>query len=301
MFMRLAAAATVPAIRNQKNDASDDDAAFFRVMGYFRATNAEGLRIRARMEAATTLPQPSAPEAVLLAFSDAHQMIRKEIEEARRRAEIIEELRNSDPEEHAWYAREFVQATNAWDDLSQIWPAEHGGAVSADQLASRAKQSIPVLDAMIFTCALQTIPNELNNYLENYRIGKALDFLATFKDQLPDEASTREVLAKLAPQSGIISGLVDLDNAKIIKADDRWWRQVMSVVWVLAVAATGFGLAAIAVHLGIWLQFSPSDWPANPQQWTALNGAYLLVLLGVLGHWVLDRLKQDRAGADVAP
>jgi hypothetical protein len=33
----------------------------------------------------------------------------------------------------------------------------------------------------------------------------------------------------------------------------------------------------------------------------ALNGGYLLLLLGVLGHWVLDRVKQNRAGADVAP
>jgi uncharacterized membrane protein len=273
---------------------------FYRVITYFRENNAEGQRIRKRLVEVIRLAKPEAHTAPH-GFDEVRRVIRKEIDEARRRAEPIEKLKEAATEDYAWYARELVQVANNWDDLSRLWPPAHIEEEPLTESVARAKQSIQVLDDMIFTCACQTIPDELNNYLNNYRIGKSLDFVATFKDQLPDEASTRALLAKLAPQSGIVSGLIDLDNAKVIKADQRWWRQVMSVAVVLMVAGIGFGLVAIAVHLGTWLQFNPGSWPVSQNQWAALNGAYLLVLLGVLGHWVLDRVQQSRAGADVTP
>jgi len=175
------------------------------------------------------------------------------------------------------------------------------GKPAIERSCEKGQESIKVLDAVIFTCACQTIPDELNHYLENYRIGTCLNFTSTFKDQLPDEEKTREVLAYLAPQSGIVCGLIDVTNAKVIKADRRWWRQVFSVVAVSAAVAMGYLLIAVTVHLGMWFNFSPTDWQINPNEWGALNGAYLLVLLGVLAHWVLDRVKQYRTGTDVTP
>ena len=277
-----------------------DHSGFFRIIGYFRETNAEGLRIRKRVDEAIRLAETDTHPGAKVAFEEAQHVIRKEIEAAKHRAEPIEELRYTDSKEHAWYARELVQVTNSWDDLNQLWPP-HSLDESLDKLIIRAKESIQVLDTLITTCACQTIPNELDNYLKNYRIGKSLDFVATFKDQLPDEASTRAVLATLAPQSGIVSGLIDMDNARIIKADQRWWRQAISVAVVMASAGIGFGLIAIAVHMGTWFKFDATGWWVNPKDWAALNGGYLLVLFGVLFHWVLDRVKQNRAGADVTP
>jgi hypothetical protein len=301
MLMRFAAAKADPASPIPGTDDSGDRAAFFNVIDYFRETNAEGLRIRKRLENATGLVEPDGHRGATHAFNEARHVIREEIAEAGRRAALVEEFRKANPEEHAWYARELVQVTDAWDDLSRLWPTAHEKDESLSKLTARAKDTIQVLDNMIFICALQSIPNELENYLKNYRIGKTLDFVDTFKDQLPDEATTKAVLARLAPQSGIVSGVIDLEQAKIIKADQRWWRQVLSVVWIVLMAGFGFGLAAIAVHMGAWFHFKPSDWPVNKDQWAELNGAYVLVLLGVLGHWVLDRVKQNRAGTDVTP
>ncbi|HEX8810922.1 MAG TPA: hypothetical protein VF742_02905, partial [Terracidiphilus sp.] len=133
------------------------------------------------------------------------------------------------------------------------------------------------------------------------RIGTSLDFIAVFKDQLPDEAATRDVLATLAPQSVLVSGLIDVKNAKIIKADRRPWRQMLSVAVVLVTVALGFGLIAIAANWTDWFKLGNTDWPVNSQQWRTLNAGYLLVLFGVLGHWILDRIKQNRAGTDVTP
>ena len=122
-------------------------------------------------------------------------------------------------------------------------------------------------------------------------------FVATFKDQLPNEESTRAG-SGLTPQRIAVLGLIDLRNAQVIKADQRVWRQVVSVAAVVAAAAAGFILILIAVHLGTSFYFKVA---LKQSRWTALNGAYLLVLVGVLFHWVLDRVKQNRSGTDATP
>ena len=317
--MRIASAAVTATPVLQRKEPPDTNSGvearsgFYTLIGYFRETNAEFTRIRVRLTDAVQRAEAGKPgtddAASCHAFDETRRVVRDEIEEAKNRAVAIEALRTTDPVNHARYARELVQISNGWDDLDLLWPdaapaeAEDAAAQKKrldDSLAS-AKNSIKLVDAVIFLCACQSIPRELDDYLENYQIGKGLDFISTFRDQLPDDKSTRMVLEWLAPQSGIVCGLVDLDSAKIIKADQRLWRQLISAVIVLAVAGLGFGLAAIAVHLGAWLRFNPADWPVTPDQWAALNGAYLLVLLGVFGHWVLDRVKQNRAGTDAAP
>ena len=300
--MLIAAASTThprPSLPNRESELYPD-AASYLVLAYFRETNAEGLRIRARLDQAITAAKSSDASA-MRAFRDCDEVITNEITAARRRAARIEDLRAIDPGTIAWFARELVQVSNAWDDLEQLWSLPDIANQPLSDLTRRGQESIKVLDAVIFTCACQTIPDELDHYLENYRIGTCLNFISTFKDQLPDEARTREVLAYLAPQSGVVCGLIDVANAKVIKADRRWWRQVFSAVAVLAAVAIGYLLIAITVHLSTWFSFSPTDWQITPSQWGALNGAYLLVLLGVLAHWVLDRVKQYRTGADVTP
>jgi hypothetical protein len=270
---------------------------FYLVLTYFRETNAEALRIRERLSRArNTLPPACFDE-----FEEAHRVIRTEVSEAVRRARAIDELRHVDAGTIAWYARELVEVRNSWDDLGRLWdePLDREGVLGG--LLRCAEQSLGILDRLAFICACQTIPDELTNYLQNYRIGTCLDFISTFKDQLPDEAYTRKVLETLAPQSELVPGLIDVKNAKVIKADRRAWRQVLSVVAVAATTALGFGLIAIAVHFGAWLQFDPAQWPLDPSKWALLNGGYVLVLLGVLGHWILDRVKLNRAGADATP
>ena len=305
--MRIAAVRTVSAVPRRIPDRPDDESAFFPVLGYFRETNAECLRIRSRLVEAVKVSGTSDPLVAAYAFEETRQVILDEIAGARHRANAIEAIQSSDPGTSAWYAREFVQVRNGWDDLSRLWSSPGRGEESGSERASlaemilRSQQTIKVLDSVIFICACQTIADELDNYLKNYRIGRCLDFIATFKDQLPNEELTRAVLATLAPQSGIVSGLIDLPNARVIKADQRVWRQVMSVVAILVTVGLGFLLIAVTVHLGTWFQFDTAEWQVNQSQWTALNGAYLLVLLGVLGHWILDRVKQNRAGSDVTP
>jgi hypothetical protein len=288
---------TSPSTALQNLPAGDDQAAFYLVLTYFRQTNAEGLRIHDRIAQAMKLAMP----ACAAAFQETQKVIRDELGQARARAASIDQLRTVDPGTEAWYAREIVQVRNAWDDLERIWAPPFTGQEGTADLMAKGQQSLAVLDNLVILCARQTIPDELSNYLSNYRIGTCLDFLGTFKDQLPDEASTRLVLESLAPQSVLVPGLIDVRNAKVIKADMRPWRQILSVGIVLVTAALGFVLAGIATNLGQWPALGVKGWELKPSEWGTLNGGYLMVLLGVIGHWVLDRVKQNRAGSDVTP
>ncbi len=274
---------------------------FYLVITYFRETNAEALRIRERLKRAIDLAGSEATAGSYAALEETQDVIHAQVLEASRRADAIDRLRTIDPATEAWYARELVEVKNAWDDLARVWSISLREEEPLAQMVRRAAQSLETLDRLAFICACQTIPDELTNYLQNYRIGTCLDFISTFRDQLPDEAYTRKVLETLAPQSELVPGLIDVRNAKVIKADRRPLRQVLSMVLVLLTVAIGFGLIAVAVHFGTWLQFSPSDWPVDRSKWAVLNGGYLLVLLGVLGHWILDRVKLNRAGADITP
>jgi hypothetical protein len=287
-----------PATRQEPAPDSDG---FHLVLTYFRQNNVEGLRIHARLTRAIDKAKSDDTQAAYMAFADVQEVLQDAIADAQKRADWIECLHRIDAETEAWYARELLKVKDCWEDLDRIWLTTtiHEGAIGG--LIRRSHEAIEILDSLIFTCACQTIPDELDNYLANYRIGTCLDFISTFKDQLPDEAATRRVLETLAPQSAQVSGLVDVRSGKVIKADMRAWRQWLSVLAVLTAAGLGFGLIAIAVHLGAWLGFSPTEWPIGSQHLAILNSGYLLALAGVLGHWVLDRVKQNRAGTDVAP
>jgi hypothetical protein len=274
---------------------------FLLLITYLRETNAEALRIRERLAALIDPVAAGTPAASTAPFVQIRDVIDDEVRNAQARSASIQPLRQSDADDFARYARELVQVDNAWNDLSEIWSPLINPVPPVADLITSAKQSIDILDKLAFLCALQTIPNELDNYLQNYRIGQKLDFVATFKDQLPTDQATREVLADLAPQSAVICGLVDLANGFIIKASESVRRQVLSVVFILVAVLLGFGLIGIGAHAGVWLGFQPGEWPIDPKQWKTLNSAYVLVLLGVLGHWVLDRIKLDRAGTDLLP
>jgi hypothetical protein len=275
---------------------------FYLVLDYFRQANAEGLHLCEQLNSAIQTSTGEDQQAATDAFNDVQHLIhRKTREAARQQATLIEDLRRSDLEDLAWYAHEFTEVKNCWEDLEQQWANLHAEKEPAAKLAKRAQKSIDLLDNLAFICACQAIPDELDHYLDNYRIGEKLDFVEVFKNQVSDAASAKRVLANLAPQSGFVSGLIDLTNAQVIKADRRIGRQWASVGLVLGAVALGFVLIGFATQMPWWFHWDAKDWPFEGSQFRALSGAFLLVLTGVVGHWVLDRVKLNRAGTDATP
>jgi hypothetical protein len=281
---------------------ADQNAGFYLVLDYFRRTDAEGLHLCKQLKSAIDASTCDDHQAAAGAFDDLQHLIHKKIREAKHSAaSLIEVLRTSDQEDLAWFAQEFTQVTNCWEDLEQLWPNAPEKKEQSAKLAKRAQKSIDLLNAIVFICACQAIPDELDHYLDNYRIGQKLDFVKTFQDQVADAASAKNVLANLAPQSGVVSGLIDLTNAQVIKADKRIGRRWASVGFVLGTVTSGFLLIGFATQMPRWFQWGGDDWPFKTGQFSALSGAFLLVLIGVAGHWVLDRLKSSNAGTEATP
>lgn len=279
---------------------NNPDTGFFRVLEFFRIANAEGLNLRKKLAAA--LDQATSDEtAFRYACVDLHPVILAKCEEAKTRTSWVEEIRRHDPEDPAWFAREFVLVRNSWDELQELWSGANVSKEPIPRLKERAVASLTLLDTLVFTCASQTIPDELSKFLKNCRIGRKLDFVETFHDQLPSDAATHKVLETLAAQSGVVAGIIDLPSGSIIKADPRFWRQCLSIGLVLAAIGLGFVLIALAVVMGKAFHFSGPDGALDTAQWATLNGAYLLMFVGLGGHWVIDRVKLERSGADATP
>jgi len=287
-----------------KKDTCEDDQnpGLYLVFDYFRQTGAEGLHLCKQLKSAIDASTGDDHQAATGAFDDVQHLIHRKIREAKHSAaSLIEVLRTSDQEDLAWFAQEFTQVKNSWEDLDQLWPSGHEKKEQPSKLAKRAQKSIDLLNAMVFICACQGIPDELDHYLDNYKIGQKLDFVKTFQDQVADAAAAKDVLANLAPQSGIVAGLIDLTNAQVIKADKRIGRQWASVGFVLGTVVAGFLLIGLATQLPRWFHWSADAWPFKNDQFSGLSGAFLLVLIGVAGHWVLDRVKSNSAGTDATP
>ncbi|HEX8810421.1 MAG TPA: hypothetical protein VF742_00385, partial [Terracidiphilus sp.] len=187
-------------ISENVGDGGNSETGFYLTLTYFRETNAEGLRIRQRLTNAIELAKTASQADCIHEFQQAREIICDEIRKAASRATSIQQLRVIDPGIEAWYARELTKVEDAWDDLDQLWTPT-GDTQELAAWIKQSQQSIEVIDALVFTCACQTIPDEVEQYLRNYRIGTSLDFIAVFRDQLPDEAATRDVLQTLAPQS----------------------------------------------------------------------------------------------------
>lgn len=170
------------ALRMSECNSEGERPGFFQLMAYFREANAEGMRIRDRLTQAVALAGSKQQDDAVREFVEVRRIIQKEVVAAGQREAQIKELSFTDPENYAWYARELTKVSNAWDDLAEQWVTPTDGIRSLADLTALANRSVQTIDAMVFTCACQTIPDELENYLKNYRIGTSLDFVATFKD-----------------------------------------------------------------------------------------------------------------------
>ena len=145
--MRIASASTTRAVlMRQGNDPPEgqdpEEQGLYLVLGYFRETNAEALRIRERLKSAVELAASKDDDGAARILLETYTVIRKEIREATLRAEVIGEIRRTDLGTKAWFAREFVQVGNGWDDLDQLWPERMSHPEALAAFVMRGTRSI---------------------------------------------------------------------------------------------------------------------------------------------------------------
>lgn len=140
-----------------------------------------------------------------------------------------------------------------------------------------------ILDKVVFHCSLVTVPDEVKDELSSLRVGKPLDFEDAFKEKLPDAQRRRRILSNLKHQQ--IDGWVDVGKGLIYRLPRSSTAQVVTCIAPFVVALLAAGLMYAVPSFGL-----PSDWHLE-DKW-GLVAIYLLVLLGVVLHLIVENLKQ---------
>jgi hypothetical protein len=191
-----------------------------------------------------------------------------------------------------WTGDEITNIENAWQRVTvpeEVAAREKG---FAPRLLAEIDASIQGLNDMILHCALVTVPTRLNGHLRSLRVGGALDFAATFADELPEKEHQQKLLAYLVAHPASVDGVVDVSNEMVYRAARTLGRRLVSFALVLGCGLIGLPLILVLTHLGSW--FSLEDWPVPKERLSELLVAYLFLSVGSMLHLLVGTLKQSR-------
>lgn len=144
-------------------------------------------------------------------------------------------------------------------------------------------------EEMVAHIGLLTIPARLNEWLKNGWNGYLLPFHDLFGDELPRPEDRQRLLGLLAAAPGIIrGGIVEPTSGVIFPYHEQWyWR------WGACVALMA---GYVATTIGIWsLAGSGLLGETNSNGREVVLG-WVLVVLGVITHYAVDRSKGSGAG-----
>ncbi len=144
---------------------------------------------------------------------------------------------------------------------------------------------------IVFAVGLLTIPHRLNRWLEVARIGYYVPFHALFEDELPDPEDRQRVLRNiaLAPKC-LKAGIVCRSNGLIYRYNPSRMGRTVELILV--------SLLFLGVSALVWLagHFQPMEQllPLEPQVRALLLPAWVAILLGILVHVAVARVKRDQ-------
>lgn len=209
------------------------------------------------------------------------------------------------------YGDELTHIENFWERATYEWPhfttvqrvagddalSEDGlptgeaALNAADAVLRSAKQVEEYFHSLIYHTGVLTIPDRLNQHLEQLRIGQALDFNATFADEVPREEDRVKILEYLSRRPMAISnGIIDLAHGLVYHAAPSAARRRRSYIYMLLVIIGGGLLAYVVAQLGNYLD----DWPIPTGQTADLLIAYVAIMVGGIVHLGIDAIKQAR-------
>jgi hypothetical protein len=184
------------------------------------------------------------------------------------------------------YAAEVEELRDALERVLTAWPTTD--AASADAVLTACKATAECLATARYRSAQLTIPREVSRKLEGMRVGKALDFNAEFKEELPDSERLAKVLTRLEPYD--IGGAIDVKAGLIYKmSTSRTYRIFTYFAPLLALLAGAALLVGIANLDHVGVDF-PDGWELSDA--LTLIGVYLLVLSGAVIHLLVENVKQ---------
>jgi hypothetical protein len=191
-----------------------------------------------------------------------------------------------------WTGDEITNIENAWQRVTAPEAVPPGARGFLSRLLREIDTSLQGLNDMVLHCGLVTVPTRLNGHLRSLRVGGALDFAATFADELPEKEHQQKVLAYLVAHPASVDGVVDVANETVYRAARTLGRRLLSFALITGCALIGLPLILVLTHLGSW--FDLEDWPVPADRLSELLVAYLFLSVGATLHLLIGTLKQSR-------
>jgi hypothetical protein len=283
---------------------------FARMLGLLRDTRAEVQNLQTTLHQILTkadmVDQITRAREIFAVLRNNAEIYEYNGAQINGRLKELRALTGSDAFLYDRYGDEITHIENHWERAVKSWPvlpedvATNDAAINdsditlAEDIVAGARQVNAHLKEMIYHIGLLTVPSRLNQHLEQLRIGQALDFHTTFKDEIGNDGDRSKILTYLAarPQA-IPNGVINLDKAIVLRAAADIGRRRQSYLYILLTVLFGGVLAWVVAVVGDW--FTLEDWPIASSQATDLLVAYAFVMLGGAVHLGVDGIKQARS------
>lgn len=165
----------------------------------------------------------------------------------------------------------------------------------ADTVVRKAQETVQFIDMIIYHAALLTIPGRLNQHLEQLRIGQALSFDMTFKDEVPSTTDRRKILEYLSARPAVVqNGIIDIANGVVFHASSDGGRRRLSYFLIALSVIVGALMTFFIAEAGVW--FEIENWFVEEGRTRELLIGYSFVIVGGIVHLGIDAVKQARSG-----
>jgi hypothetical protein len=185
---------------------------------------------------------------------------------------------------------------NAWLEATLAFKAFRAAPGAEDARKTALATIDDRLHVIVLKIGFLTIPQRVAEYVAQERSGGAVHFHSAFANELPLEADRVAVLQFLAESPGGLYGVVDVPAGLVWAVSRNGWRRWRGYIGSAVVLLVGLGVAAyahdLAAGLGIGQGFADRG---------NLVAAYILVIVGVIGHIGVDVYKQSRTNEADSP
>lgn len=168
----------------------------------------------------------------------------------------------------------------------------------AQQQANYLKQLSDNAQKIVTMVGNMTIPDRINEWLDQSRPGYYFPFHEVFEDELADQGDRDRLLKHLkwAPNA-LKNGLVDQGNGLIYRyADDAGARRKSRVQLLLATLAT-FGVVILLALPSLY----DAEWPLRIVQIPILLLSWAALLIGIIVHVMVSGYKRSREAGGRPP
>lgn len=181
---------------------------------------------------------------------------------------------------------------NQWEQMSFNPLLQNlNGPFDPQQQANHLNQLNGNAQKIVTMVGNMTIPDRINEWLEQSRLGYYFSFNEVFEDELPDQADRDRLLKHLkwAPNA-LTNGLVDQSNGLIYRTTSDKGEQRKSRLQLLVTIIATF----VAVTLLVVPTLFDEAWPLSMNMLPSLLLGWVAVQIGMIIHVMVSGYKRSR-------